>query len=95
MTMLREQTFAVVVLNDDVHTYRYVMEVLQRVVGCDEQMAFFFAHLIHNEGRAIIWTGPADQAERKRDEIVAAGPDNYLSPPTTVPLNVLVEPLPG
>ena len=87
--------YAVVVLNDDEHTFNYVIETFMKVFGYDHTKCFLLASDIHVNGRAIVWSGPKEVAELKRDQIRSAGPDLFASKKVTYPLGVLIEPLPG
>src|SRR5690242_1810199 len=86
--------YAVVVLNDDEHTFHYVVETFMKVFGYDQTKSFQLASQIHREGRAIVWTGPKEVAELKRDQIHSAGPDFYAAKKVSFPLGVVLEPLP-
>lgn len=86
--------YAVVVLNDDEHTFHYVIETFMKVFGYDQTKCFQLASQIHREGRGIVWTGPKEVAELKRDQIHSAGPDFYAAKKVSFPLGVVLEPLP-
>ena len=83
------------VLNDHVHTFEYVMEVFAKVFGYPREKCFQLAEYIHRNGRGVVWSGPKEVAELKRDQIRSAGPDLYASRRVEGPLGVVVEPLPG
>lgn len=85
--------YAVVVLNDDVHTYQYVIMTLSKVFGYSLERGFQLASEIDHAGRAIVWTGALEHAELKRDQIIGMGPDLYASQPATFPLGVELEPV--
>jgi len=87
--------YAVVVLNDDLHTFEYVIETFMKVFGYPAEKCFQLAAGIHVQGRAIVWSGPKEVAELKRDQIRSAGPDFYASKKVEFPLGVIIEPLPG
>jgi ATP-dependent Clp protease adaptor protein ClpS len=87
--------YAVVVYNDDRHTFDYVIETFGKVFGHNRQRAAQLAWSIHREGRGIVWSGPKEVAELKRDQVRSAGPDLHASPPVKFPLRVDIEPLPG
>jgi ATP-dependent Clp protease adaptor protein ClpS len=87
--------YAVIVENDDLHTFEYVIEVLQKVLGYDLQKAFVLTSQVHLSGQAIVWSGTLELAELKRDQIRGFGPDTYAMKPVTFPLGVRVEQLPG
>jgi ATP-dependent Clp protease adaptor protein ClpS len=86
--------YAVVVLNDDDHTYAYVIDVLCRFCGHSAEKAFKLAQQVDRTGRAAVWTGSFEVAELKRDQIRGRGPDFYAALPVTYPLGVVLEPLP-
>ncbi|MCA9245560.1 MAG: ATP-dependent Clp protease adaptor ClpS [Planctomycetales bacterium] len=87
--------YAVVVHDDDVHTFEYVIETFMKVFGYSTEKSFILANTIHTEGRAIVWTGPKEVAELKRDLIRSAGPDLHAEKTVNFPLGVDIEPLPG
>lgn len=91
----RQPPYAVIVEDDDLHTFQYVIDVLQRVCGHNEQKAFILTSQIHHNGRANVWSGTMELAELKRDQIKAFGPDIYSSETVEFPLGVYIEPLPG
>lgn len=90
----RQPPYAVVLLNDDVHTFNYVIELLQKVFGYNTNRALLLTTQVHFAGRAIVWTGTLEGAELKRDLIHGYGTDFYASPPVKFPLGVELEPLP-
>jgi ATP-dependent Clp protease adaptor protein ClpS len=87
--------YAVVVLNDDLHTIDYVIETFIKVFGYAPEKCYQLALAIHTQGRAIVWSGPKEVAELKRDQIRSAGPDLHASKKVEFPLGVVIEPLPG
>jgi ATP-dependent Clp protease adaptor protein ClpS len=87
--------YAVIVENDELHTWNYVIEVLQKVFGYDEQKAILLTAEIHYTGQSIVWSGALEVAELKRDLIRGYGPDIYAMKPVTFPLGVRIEKLPG
>jgi ATP-dependent Clp protease adaptor protein ClpS len=86
--------YAVVVLNDNDHTFEYVIEGLMRFCGHSAEKAFKLAEQIHRTGRAAVWTGTMEVAELKRDQLRGMGPDFYAKRVVTYPLGVLIEPMP-
>ncbi|HWB12272.1 MAG TPA: ATP-dependent Clp protease adaptor ClpS [Pirellulales bacterium] len=86
--------YAVVVLNDDEHTFVYVISTFMKVFGYDRTKSFRLALEIHARGRGIVWTGPKEVAELKRDQIHSAGPDLHAAKKVSFPLGVVLEPLP-
>src|ERR1041384_6494583 len=90
----RQPPYAVIVENDDDHTYDYVIDGLCRVCGHSVERAFQLATAIDQAGRAVVWTGALEVAELKRDQIKGLGPDRWARRPVNYPLGVVLEPLP-
>ncbi len=64
----------VIVLNDDHNTFEGVAFALSSVlpnVAYDQGMAY--ANIIHNSGRAIVWSGPREVAEHYWEQLKEAG----------------------
>lgn len=90
----QQPPYAVIVENDDFHTFDYVIEALSKVCGHDRQKSFLLAAEIDSQGRALVWSGTKELAELKRDQLRGMGLDHYASKPVTFPLGVYIEPLP-
>ena len=86
--------YAVIVENDDLHTFEYVMEVFQKVFGYQLEKCFLLAEEIHTKGESLVWSGSKEVAELKVDLIRGAGPDTYASKRVDFPLGVRMEPMP-
>lgn len=69
----------VVLLNDDDHTYEYVIRMLGDLFARPQAQAFKVARTVDTEGRAIIATCHRELAELKRDQIHAYGRDPLLA----------------
>lgn len=67
--------YHVVLLDDDDHTYEYVIEMLANVFGHSIQQAFLLAEEVDTSGRVIVETTTLERAEFKRDQILAFGAD--------------------
>lgn len=53
-----------VVLNDDHNTFDHVAETLARVLpGVSLADGYRSADRIHNQGLAVVWSGPREEAE--------------------------------
>lgn len=57
------ELWRVVVLNDPVNRMSYVVMVLRRVLGYEEERARRHMLEVHEQGRSIVWTGTREQAE--------------------------------
>lgn len=73
---LRHQPpYHVILLNDDDHSYAYVIAMLKDLFGHPIEKGFKLAELVDRTGRAIVLTTTLEHAELKRDQIHAYGPD--------------------
>ncbi|HZU29019.1 MAG TPA: ATP-dependent Clp protease adaptor ClpS [Bryobacteraceae bacterium] len=90
----QEQTtplFHVVLLDDDDHTYDYVIEMLQRLFIMSRDKAFDHAREVDEAGRTIVITCELAQAEFARDQIHAYGADPRL-PRSQGSMSAIIEP---
>ncbi len=62
-------------LDDDDHTYDYVIEMLGKVFGHGVQKSMLMAKEVDTSGRVIVDTTSLERAEFKRDQIHAYGAD--------------------
>lgn len=62
--------WSVVVWNDDVHTYEYVIISLMAVVGCTEEEGLKFADTIHHEGKCIVASETQEKAELYQAQLI-------------------------
>lgn len=91
----RQKPWAVIVLNDEDHTFAYVMELFQKVFFYDELKCFILADMINTQGRAIVWSGSREVAELKRDQLKGGGKDFYAGEkPVEYPLGCYIEEMP-
>ena len=67
--------YNVVLLNDDDHTYDYVIRMLIKLFGHSQAGADRMAHTVHITGRVIVATTTKEHAELKCEQIHAFGPD--------------------
>jgi len=67
--------FHVVLLDDDEHTYDYVIEMLQKLFFLPLEDAFQHAVEVDTKGRTIVITCALPEAEFGRDQIQAYGAD--------------------
>jgi ATP-dependent Clp protease adaptor protein ClpS len=65
----------VVLLNDDDHTYEYVIEMLGKLFGLAPERAFECACEVDRAGRAVVDTTSKERAELKQQQIHTFGPD--------------------
>jgi ATP-dependent Clp protease adaptor protein ClpS len=74
-----EPMYHVILLNDEDHTYDYVVEMLTKIFGFSETRAFSHAVEVDTKGTTILITCELEKAERKRDMIHTYGPDWRLA----------------
>jgi ATP-dependent Clp protease adaptor protein ClpS len=71
--------FNVVLLDDNDHTYEYVIEMLMKVFGHSNELAYQMACEVDRAGRVIVETTTRERAELKRDQIHSYGADWRIS----------------
>ncbi len=67
--------FHVVLLDDNDHSYDYVIEMLMDLFSHSERKAYEMACEVDNKGRVIVETTYKERAEMKRDQIHSYGAD--------------------
>lgn len=67
--------FHVVLLDDNDHTYEYVIEMLQKLFFLPKEAAFQHAVEVDQTGRTVVITCERPQAEFARDQIHGYGAD--------------------
>ncbi len=83
--------YRVVLLDDDDHTYDYVIEMLQKVFVFTMQEAYKHAVEVDTRGRTVLITCELAQAEFARDQVQSYGPDWRLDR-SRGSMSALVEP---
>jgi ATP-dependent Clp protease adaptor protein ClpS len=68
----------VVLLNDDEHTYDYVVGMLKTVFAHPEPRGLQLAKRVDKDGRAIVLTTHRELAELKAEQIHAFGRDDLI-----------------
>jgi ATP-dependent Clp protease adaptor protein ClpS len=71
--------YHVILLNDDDHTYEYVIRMLGELFGHPPEKAFQMAKEVDTTGRVIVDTTTKERAELKQEQIHAYGKDPNLS----------------
>jgi ATP-dependent Clp protease adaptor protein ClpS len=67
--------YHVILLDDDDHTYDYVIEMIVALFGHSEEKAYLMACEVDASGRVIVDTTSLERAELKRDQVHAYGAD--------------------
>ena len=84
--------YNVVLLDDDDHTYDYVIEMLQKLFVFSHDQAFQHAVEVDTHGRTILITCALPEAEYARDQVHAFGPDPRM-PRSKGSMSAVIEPL--
>ena len=74
----KQPPYHVVLLNDDDHSFEYVITMLQKLFGHPVETGYQMAVEVHTKGRVIVDTTTLERAELKRDQIHAYGPDPLI-----------------
>jgi ATP-dependent Clp protease adaptor protein ClpS len=86
--------YNVVLLDDDVHSYDYVIEMLGRLFLLSVVEAYRHAEEVDRTGRTVVITCDLPQAEFARDQIQAYGPDPRIAA-SAGSMSVVIEPAAG
>jgi ATP-dependent Clp protease adaptor protein ClpS len=83
--------YNVIIVNDEDHTFPYVIELLIKLFAHPLPTAKELTWRIHTTGRAIVCTTHKEKAELKRDQVLAYGADP-MSASSKGPLRCYIEP---
>ena len=83
--------FHVVLLDDNHHTYAYVVEMLRKIFGHPEERGVQLTQEMDTQGRVIVLTTHKELAELKRDQIHGFGADWRLEN-SAGSMNAIIEP---
>jgi len=89
----RQPPYNVIILNDEEHTFEYVIELLVKLFGHPLTTAKELTWRVHTTGRAVVYTTHKEKAELKRDQVLAYGADPRMSI-SKGPLGCYIEPAP-
>ena len=71
----KQPPYHVILVDDDDHTYEYVIGMLRRLFGYTTEHAYQLASEVDHDGRVIVDTTSMERAELKRDQIHTFGRD--------------------
>ncbi len=86
--------YNVVLLDDDEHSFEYVIYMLKKLFGHSPEKGYKMAVEVDTTGRVVVATTNLEQAELKRDQIHAFGPDPLI-PRCKGSMSAVVEPASG
>lgn len=75
----RQPRYNVILLDDNEHTYDYVIRMLVKLFHHSEEKAYQLACEVDNTGRVIVLTTTREHAELKQDQIHAFGTDPLIA----------------
>lgn len=74
-----EPPYHLILLDDDEHSYQYVIQMLGAIFGYGPEKGFAIACVVDSQGQAILMTGSHDEVRLKQDLVHAFGPDPYMA----------------
>ena len=83
--------YNVILLDDDFHSYEYVIEMLQVLLGCPESWAFQMAREVDTTGKVILDRTTLEEAETLRKKVQGYGADPRI-PACKGSMTAVVEP---
>ncbi len=83
--------YNVVILNDEEHTFDYVIELLTKLFRHPLAVAKDLTWAIHNKGLAVVYTTHKEKAELKCEQVLSYGPDPRMEI-SKGPLRCYIEP---
>lgn len=83
--------YHVILLDDNDHTYEYVIEMLTKLFGHTRETAFEMAVTVDKRGSVVVDTTHKERAELKRDQIHAYGAD-WRIPHCAGSMSAIIEP---
>ncbi|MBA4028316.1 MAG: Clp protease ClpS [Planctomyces sp.] len=81
----------VVLLDDQEHSYDYVIRMMRELFGLSRDRALRVAQAVDTDGRAVCMTTHKEHAELKQEQITAYGRDPQM-PSSTGPMRSVIEP---
>ena len=83
--------YHVILHDDDMHTYHYVIAMLMQLFGKNHELAYKHACEVDSTGVTIVDTTTLERAELKRDQIRAYGRDPLI-PNSNGSMSATIEP---
>lgn len=83
--------YHVILLDDDDHTYDYVIRMMQMLFGHSIERAFLIAQQVDKEGRAICGTFHKELAELRQEQVHGFGKDPLMAR-CAGPMSAVIEP---
>ncbi len=84
----------VVLLDDDDHTYDYVIDLAQKLFAMPLEKAYKAACTVDKQGRVVLLTTHKEHAELKREQVLGLGRD-WRMERSRGPMGCIIEPAEG
>ena len=81
----------VVLLNDEAHTYEYVIRICQEIFAHPAERGLKIAQRVDKDGRAVLITTHKEHAELKCEQVISFGRDHQISGSKGA-MSVIIEP---
>ena len=85
--------YHLVLLDDDDHSYEYVIDLLGHVFGYGREKGFAIACVVDSQGRAVVETADETTVRHHQDQIHAFGADPRI-PRCRGSMSAIIEPAP-
>ncbi|MDC3378710.1 ATP-dependent Clp protease adaptor ClpS [Planctomycetota bacterium] len=82
-----------ILLDDDHHTYEYVIEMLRAVFTFSKERAYLHACEVDSMSRTILITTSKEHAELKQEQVHSFGPDSRIKK-CSGGMSCIIEPAP-
>lgn len=86
-----EPPYHLILLDDNEHTYGYVIAMLGSIFGYAPEKGFAIACVVDKDGQAILMTGALDEVRLKQDAVHAFGADPAM-PESKGSMSAVIEP---
>lgn len=86
-----EPPYHLILLDDNEHTYAYVIAMLGSVFGYAPEKGYAIACVVDKEGQAILMTGSLEEVKLKQDQVHAYGADPNM-PESKGSMSAVIEP---
>lgn len=77
-TTRKAPRYHVILLDDNDHTYDYVIRMIERIFGFQQERAYQLACEVDSSGRVILLTTSREHAELKQEQIHGFGVDPLI-----------------
>jgi len=86
-----EPPYHLILLDDNEHTYNYVIHMVGAIFGYGREKAFAIACVVDSQGQAILMTASKDEVLLKQEAVHAFGADPMM-PESKGSMTAIIEP---